>query len=87
MPALQFLMLDSNWNLTGQLSAQWGSPSSMGRLSVLSARDCNLGGTLPSNWPTQLPVLQVMDLTNNLVMGEAQMLPQSPKQSCRSLSC
>ncbi|CAK0785098.1 hypothetical protein CVIRNUC_008304 [Coccomyxa viridis] len=69
MPALRFLMLDSNWNLTGQLSAEWGSPLSMGRLSVLSARDCNLGGTLPPSWPTQLPELQVIDLTNNLVMG------------------
>ena len=74
MPALQFLMLDSNWNLTGQLSAQWGAPLSMSRLSVLSARDCNLGGTLPSSWPTQLPELQVLDLTNNLVMGETQTL-------------
>ena len=77
MPALRFLMLDSNWNLTGQLSAQWGSPLSMGRLSVLSARDCNLGGTLPPSWPTQLPELQVIDLTNNLVMGETQPVPSA----------
>ena len=87
MPALQFLMLDSNWNLTGQLSAQWGSLFSMGRLSVLSARDCNLGGTLPPSWPTQLPELQVIDLTNNLVMGENNQSPQPPKQSCTSLLC
>ena len=79
MPALQFLMLDSNWNLTGQLSAQWGSPLSMSRLSVLSARDCDLGGTLPPSWPTQLPQLQVIDLTNNLVMGEKQKLPSASR--------
>ena len=87
MPALRFLMLDSNWNLTGQLSAEWGSPLSMGRLSVLSARDCNLGGTLPPSWPTQLPELQVIDLTNNLVMGETQPVPSASQSRAAQASC
>lgn len=69
MPSLQFLLLDANWNLTGPLPADWGQNGSMGHLSVLSAHDCNLRGTLPPSWPAQLPNLQVIDLPNNLISG------------------
>ncbi len=44
----------------------------MGHLSVLSAHDCNLGGTVPANWSSQLQELQIIDLTNNLVSGMSQ---------------
>lgn len=77
MPDLQFLLLAGNWNLTGPLPASWGAGSSMGRLSVLSMHDCNLKGPLPANWPSQLPQLQIIDLTNNLISGAPrQPLPQ-----------
>ncbi len=69
MTALQFLMLDGNWNLTGQLPPDWGAGSSMSRLSVLSAHDSDLKGPLPASWSSQLPELQIIDLTNNLISG------------------
>ena len=70
MPALQFLLLDGNWNLTGPLPPDWGAGSSMSHLSVLSAHDCNLKGTLPANWSSLLPELQIIELTNNLITGQ-----------------
>ena len=69
MPALQFLMLNGNWNLTGSLPPDWGTGSSMSRLSVLSAHDSNLKGYLPANWSSLLIELQIIDLTNNLISG------------------
>ena len=69
MPALQFLLLAGNWNLTGPLPPNWGAGPSMSRLSVLSAHDCNLKGPLPGNWSSLLPQLQVIELTNNLITG------------------
>ena len=83
MPALQFLLLPGNWNLTGPLPAGWGAGSSMARLSVLSMHDCNLKGPLPANWSSQLPQLQIIDLTNNLISGaRLQTLPQpSPSKN------
>jgi len=69
MPALQFLFVEGNWNLTGPLPPNWGTGSSMTHLSVLSAHDCSFGGTIPANWSSQLPELQIIDLTNDLVSG------------------
>lgn len=77
MPALQFLFVEGNWNLTGWLPPQWGTGSSMIHLSVLSAHDCNFGGIIPANWSSQLPELQIIDLTNNLVSGISGLLHRS----------
>lgn len=69
-PLLRFLTLNFNFRLTGSLPATWGSNSnSLGKLEVLTMRDCNLTGTLPASWASNMASLSVLDLSNNWLSG------------------
>lgn len=70
-PALRALHLARNWQLSGSLPAAWGSnTTSMHKLEILTAQGCNLTGPLPASWAANLPLLSILDLSNNALSGQ-----------------
>ena len=69
-PKLVNLSLAYNDPLSGTLPASWGADnSSLARLQLFEANNCNLTGPLPANWSTYLPALKDINISSNALTG------------------
>lgn len=61
-----------NNDLRGTLPANWGGDgSSMQALNTLNINNCEITGSLPSQWARGLPALQRIKVSSNAITGAA----------------
>ena len=64
------LALSFNFELSGQLPAQWGSDgSSLQNLTSVEITNCDLSGPLPPSWAGNLPSLTKLNVSANALSG------------------
>ena len=82
-PNLQKLAVSFNHELNGTLPPSWGSDgSSFQNLTELHLTNNGLTGPLPGSWAGNLPALQVLNVSANMLTGTLSLAQSLPRAGC-----